>query len=103
MARRKQLSPPPTENPFAMPEVSRFFGIVIAFHYDEHHPPHFHARYASKTGVISIGSLHMIRGSLPTPVLRLVTECARQHQEELVENWWLARHNLPVKPIQPLQ
>lgn len=28
-----------------MPEISRFFGIVIAMYYNEHNPPHFHARY----------------------------------------------------------
>lgn len=28
-----------------MPEVSRFFGIIIRMFYDEHNPPHFHAEY----------------------------------------------------------
>ncbi|MCL0061309.1 DUF4160 domain-containing protein [Thermodesulfovibrionales bacterium] len=26
-----------------MPEISRFFGIIIRMFYDEHNPPHFHA------------------------------------------------------------
>jgi len=28
-----------------MPEISRFFGILIRMYYDEHNPPHFHAIY----------------------------------------------------------
>ncbi len=28
-----------------MPEISRFFGIVIRMHFDDHRPPHFHATY----------------------------------------------------------
>ena len=31
-----------------MPELSRFFGIVIAMYYDDHPPPHFHAIYGSE-------------------------------------------------------
>ena len=28
-----------------MPEISRFFGMVIAMYYNDHAPPHFHVRY----------------------------------------------------------
>ena len=28
-----------------MPEICRFLGIFIAIHYDDHTPPHFHAKY----------------------------------------------------------
>ncbi len=28
-----------------MPEISRFFGIVIKTYYNDHFPPHFHAEY----------------------------------------------------------
>lgn len=27
-----------------MPEISRFYGIIIAMFWDDHNPPHFHAR-----------------------------------------------------------
>ena len=33
-----------------MPEISRFYGIIIAMFFDDHNPPHFHARYAGKKG-----------------------------------------------------
>jgi hypothetical protein len=42
-----------------MPEISRFLGIVISMFYNEHNPPHFHARYGDfkvsveiKTGIV---------------------------------------------------
>jgi hypothetical protein len=28
-----------------MPEISRFFGIVIRMYFNDHVPPHFHAFY----------------------------------------------------------
>jgi len=28
-----------------LPELSRFFGIIIAMYYNDHAPPHFHAKY----------------------------------------------------------
>ena len=37
-----------------MPEISRFYGIVIAIFYNEHNPPHFHARYGSEKIAINM-------------------------------------------------
>ena len=48
-----------------MPEISRFFGIVIAMYYKEHGVPHFHAKYSGQTGVFSIPDLKPIEGQLP--------------------------------------
>lgn len=28
-----------------MPEISRFYGIIIYMYLQDHNPPHFHARY----------------------------------------------------------
>ncbi|HYX28214.1 MAG TPA: DUF4160 domain-containing protein [Pyrinomonadaceae bacterium] len=44
-----------------MPEISRFFGIVIAIYYKEHGIPHFHAKYSGQTGVFSITDLKIRR------------------------------------------
>lgn len=57
-----------------MPEVSRFFGIVISMFYNDHPPPHFHARYGGQKGLVAIESLTLLRGSLPPRVLGLVVE-----------------------------
>ena len=47
-----------------MPEISRFFGIVIAMYYSEHNPPHFHARYGSDKVEIDIATLSILAGKL---------------------------------------
>ena len=41
-------------NEVEMPIVSRFFGIVIAFYWEDHHPPHFHAKYSGHEALIDI-------------------------------------------------
>src|SRR5207302_7864188 len=70
-----------------MPEISRFFGIVIAIYYKEHGVPHFHAKYAGQTGVFSIVDLELIEGVLPKRVVALVLEWAFEHRSELLDNW----------------
>jgi hypothetical protein len=86
-----------------MPEISRFFGIIITMFYDEHNPPHFHARYGSDKAALEIASLRVLEGKLPSRALGLVVEWASQHQEELMMNWEAARNDRPPKKIQPLQ
>lgn len=51
-----------------MPEISRFFGIIIRMFFNDHQPPHFHAEYAQYEGVFSIVDLRMIEGHLPKRV-----------------------------------
>ena len=60
-----------------MPEISRFFGIVIAIYYKEHGVPHSHAKYAGQTGVFSIVDLKLIEGRLPKRVVALVVRSRR--------------------------
>jgi len=63
-----------------VPEISRFFGIVIAIYYNDHVPAHFHARYGSLRGRFSIESLEMIDGDLGRKALALVREWASLHR-----------------------
>ena len=44
-----------------MPEISRFFGIVIRMFYDDHAPPHFHASYVEHEVLITIETLAVLR------------------------------------------
>ncbi len=85
-----------------MPEISRFYGIIIAMFYDDHNPPHFHARYGKDNVVIGIESLHVLEGHIPYRALGLVVEWASQHQKELLKDWNLAKNNKPPKKISPL-
>lgn len=85
-----------------MPEIARFFGIVIAIYYKEHNPPHFHAKYGDQTAVFSIADLALIEGQLPKRVISLVLEWAFEHRDELMEDWRLAQANKPLRRIEPL-
>jgi hypothetical protein len=59
-----------------MPEISRFFGIIVAMFYDDHNPPHFHARYGKDGVAIEITSLQVLEGQIPGRALGLVIEWA---------------------------
>jgi hypothetical protein len=86
-----------------VPEISRIFGIVIAMHYNDHEPPHFHARYGGHRALIEVESLGVLAGTLPPRALGLVLEWAMRHRPELRENWALARSRLPLRRIDPLE
>ena len=85
-----------------MPEVSRFLGIIITFNYDEHNPPHFHAKYGEYNGLFLIYELRMSEGNLPKRVKNLVLEWADEHRDELMKDWNLAREEQPLQKIKPL-
>jgi len=85
-----------------MPEISRFFGIVIKIFFDDHPPPHFHAEYGEYKAVIDIRTLVVIGGSLPPRVLGLVIEWATQHQQELLDLWHRAANYQPLYKLPPL-
>ena len=86
-----------------MPEISRFFGIVIAMYFKEHAPPHFHAKYGEYRAAFSILDLRIVEGSLPRRVSALVLEWAFEHRDELMANWELAINGEAVFRIDPLK
>jgi hypothetical protein len=70
--------------------------------FNDHAPPHFHARYGEFEATIDLGTLEVSQGHLPHRALSLVQEWAIIHKEELLEDWRLCRENtLPAK-IEPL-
>lgn len=86
-----------------MPEISRFLGIIIVMYYNDHAPPHFHAKYGSLEALIAIDTGEIIAGQLPPRVLGLVQEWREYHQIELGDDWRLARERKALKPIDPLE
>ncbi|MCA2642118.1 MULTISPECIES: DUF4160 domain-containing protein [Microcystis] len=86
-----------------MPEISRFLGIIITMYYNDHSPPHFHVRYNQQKAIIDIKNLAILRGQLSPRILGLVIEWAAIHQQELLENWQLAKLNQTLQPISPLE
>jgi len=85
-----------------MPEISRFFGIVVKMYYNDHQPPHFHAEYGEHVAEISLDSMEVIAGKLPLRALGLTLEWASVHRAELRDNWDLARAEQPLQSIEPL-
>jgi hypothetical protein len=85
-----------------MPTISAFYGIRIRMHWDDHAPPHFHARYAGAEVTIDIQTLAPIRGTLPRHAMLLVLEWARLHQDELRENWLRCTRRENLTAIPPL-
>ena len=86
-----------------MPEISRFYGIIISMYYDDHNPPHFHARYGNDKAVIEIASIRLLEGRIPPRVLGLIVEWTVQHQLELMDNWNTMQKDRPPRKIRPLQ
>ena len=86
-----------------MPEISRFFGIIIRMYFGDHNPPHFHAIYQEDTAEYDINTFAVIRGNLPARAHALVLEWASLHREELLEDWELAIEKKEIKKIEPLK
>lgn len=86
-----------------MPTISRFFGIVIAMYFDDHGPPHFHARHAEGSAKVRIDTLEVIESSLGRRQLRLVLAWAEMRQAELRDNWSRARAGERLQSIDPLR
>lgn len=85
-----------------MPEISRFYGIVIKMYFDDHHPPHFHAEYGASGIVVNIETLAIIAGNLPPRAMGMVTEWASLRQQELQAVWEQAKNLEQLGKIEPL-
>jgi len=87
-----------------MPEISRFFGIVITMYVDEHRPPHIHIRYGGDEAVVSlVGDTVKIEGAIRRRTLGLVLDWVDLHRDEILANWErIERFEQPL-PIAPLE
>jgi len=70
-----------------MPEICRFYGIVIKVYFRDHPPPHFHVEYGEHRALYGIDDLDLIEGAMPRIAHRLVVEWATQHRERLRTIW----------------
>ena len=85
-----------------MPEISRFYGIIVRMFYGDHPPPHFHAAYQGDDVEIEIGTLASRRGKMARRAMALVLEWAAMHRDELQTAWELASRNEEPPRIEPL-
>ena len=73
-----------------LPEISRFFGIIVRMYAEPgapHHRPHFHVYYQNHSAVYRIDPIEILSGTLPRRQQRLVEAWGELHQDELLENW----------------
>ena len=85
-----------------MPELCRFFGIVIRMYHDDHPPPHFHAWYGGRDATFDLDGT-CLAGELAPRVERLVREWTRLHGSELQVCWDRARRLEDPGTIEPLR
>ncbi len=86
-----------------MPELCRFYGIIIRMYPTDHPPPHFHAEYGEYEALINIEDCEIIAGSLPSRAFKLVKEWTLLHQAELDQLWQIARQSQPIRKLPPLE
>jgi Domain of unknown function (DUF4160) len=86
-----------------MPEISRFFGLVIRMYFLDHAPPHFHASYGDHEAVLGISPPRLLTGQLPRRALALATEWATLHEAALLFNWRRLRANQSPVRVPPLE
>ncbi|MGA9776845.1 MAG: DUF4160 domain-containing protein [Verrucomicrobiia bacterium] len=86
-----------------MPELSRFYGIIIRMFYGDHPPPHFHAVYQGEEIKLNINNLEVIEGRMSRRAQALVFEWAALHRVELRQAWELASRNQEPSKIPPLE
>jgi hypothetical protein len=85
-----------------MPEICRFYGIIIQFFFNDYNPPHFHVVYGDFRAVININD-EIVEGFMPKRALKLVFEWMDLHKSELLDNWQLTQNGELPKKIEPLK
>jgi hypothetical protein len=86
-----------------VPELSRFFGIVVYLNSSDHPPPHFHPRYGGRGVSVDIGTLRIRGVALRGRAMGLVIEWASLHQAELLQAWGAVRRGQRAGRIAPLE
>ena len=86
-----------------MPEVSRFYGIIVKMYFNDHAPPHFHAFYGEHEALVSITTLAVIAGRLPPRAMGARDRMGRPlRQNELLVAWERARNQESPGKVEPL-
>jgi len=85
-----------------MPEISRFYGIIIKMYFDDHNPPHIHIKYGEYDAIMYIQDC-IIDGKIPSKVVKKVEEWVNLHNEQLLGHWELAQKGMKLEKIEPLK
>jgi hypothetical protein len=84
-----------------MPEISRFYGLIILMNFKDHSPPHFHVWYGDYKIIVNIND-GLVIGQMPKRALRMIFDWLDLHKDELLEDWNLAQKGDPLIYIEPL-
>lgn len=85
-----------------MPLVCEFFGIKIYIYWEDHSPPHFHAKYNEFEIFVDIRKAVVIKGFFPAKELKLVLAWCEIYQDDLLNDWNLAKESKELVRIKPL-
>ena len=84
-----------------MPEICRFYGIIIKMYFNEHNPPHFHIEYQDYEAIMNIETGELT-GKMSRRALSLVYDWLDENKEALIENWKRIEERKPLNKIKPL-
>lgn len=93
------------EGSVSMPEISRFYGLVIKMIFndnDKHHKPHVHVYYGEYEASVGLDG-EVLEGKIPLKQYRMLAGWMAIHEEELYEAWNLAVRNMQFNRIEPLK
>ena len=85
-----------------MPTLAYLRGIKVIMYYEDHDPPHFHARGAEFRAKFAIGDLSVLalQGRLKPRESALIRQWALANRDALLQNWLRARHGEPMAEIE---
>ena len=88
-----------------MPTISQFYGISIMMFYEDHEPPHFHARHARFKAKFALTDLSVLssKGDLRGSDVGRIRSWGRDNQTALVENWFRCMRGERVRTIEGLK
>ena len=81
-----------------MPEICRFYGLIVYMFYNDHQPPHFKVKFGEYEANVLIESGNLLNGDLPLNKLRLVQAWAEIHKDELILIWDTKQFH-KIKPL----
>lgn len=85
-----------------MPEISRFYGIIVSLFWKDHNPPHIHFTYGEYECSISVID-RIVEGSAPAKVIAKVNEWIELHESEILTLWEKAQKGEKLNKIEPLK
>ena len=85
-----------------MPEISRFYGLIVFMNFKDHNPPHFHVWYGDYKVIVTIAD-GIVKGEMPKRALKMIFDWLKMHREELMIDWDLAQNGDALNKIEPLK